>query len=937
MSDKTLAQLYAEHKGKVSDKWTLYLSEYDRIFSEYRAKPIRMLEIGIQNGGSLEIWSKYFTYAQKFIGCDINPDCARLSYEDPRIDVVLGDANVDTVQSVILEKSPTYDLIIDDGSHCSSDIVRSFAKYFPYLTDGGVFVVEDLHCSYWQEFEGGLFDPFSSLTFFKRLSDVVNYEHWGVEKARTDILGGFFEKYGFEIDEETLQHIHSVEFINSICVIRKSTPKHNMLGTRYIAGSLELVVPGILERRSNPDPALDQTSNEWAARSMPPDEELLLRLNEWAARDEQIDNILSSRSWKVTAPLRAIGNAFRVVSRLPGRLVKTGVLLRPHVLKAFREPRWGMCMWRKALTILHASGWQGLKRTLQNTHDYQEWIRRYDTLTDEGRETMRANIDTIAHQPLISVVMPVYNPKPEWLIEAIESVRKQLYLNWELCIADDASSDKAIRLILERYTKEDSRIKVVFREQNGHIAAASNSALELATGEWVALLDHDDLLSEHALYWVVDAVNRNPGVHMIYSDEDKIDSKGRRNGPYFKCDWNIDLFYSHNIITHLGVYQTALVRLIGGFRAGLEGAQDYDLALRYIELIEPKQIYHIPRILYHWRMHTESTAQSADAKPYAMLAGERALNEHFQRQDVNATAELVGHCYRVHYALPDPQPMVSLIIPTRNKLHLVRQCIESIFKKTTYPNYEILVVDNNSDEPDVLSYLDSLSSNPRIRIIRDNRPFNFSALNNAAVDVAKGQLVGLINNDIEVISPDWLTEMVSHALRPEVGAVGARLWYPNDTLQHGGIVLGIGGCAGHASKGLPKGSLGYIGRMSMISGFSAVTAACLVVKKSLYKEVGGLNERDLKVALNDVDFCLRVLEAGYRNIWTPYAELYHHESASRGYEDTPEKHARFSEEVRYMNDKWGKLLKADPAYSPNLTLDHEDFSYAWPPRVEVQL
>lgn len=316
-----------------------------------------------------------------------------------------------------------------------------------------------------------------------------------------------------------------------------------------------------------------------------------------------------------------------------------------------------------------------------------------------------------------------------------------------------------------------------------------------------------------------------------------------------------------------------------------------------------------------------------------MIAGERAINEHFNRLGVEASAQFIGHGYRVRYALPTPPPLVSLIIPTRNGLKFIRQCIGSIIEKTTYPNYELLVVDNGSDDPEVLSYFDSQSSDPRIRIIRDDRPFNFSALNNSAVAIANGELIDLVNNDIEVISPDWLTEMASHALRPEAGAVGARLWYPNDTLQHGGIILGIAGWAGHAHKGFSKGSFGYFGRMALISGFSAVTAACLVVKKSVYEQVGGLNERDLKIAYSDVDFCLRLQQAGYRNIWTPYADLYHHESVTRGYEDTPEKQARFAEELNYMRQTWGKLLETDPSYSPNLTLDHEDFSYAWPPRI----
>jgi glycosyltransferase involved in cell wall biosynthesis len=660
-----------------------------------------------------------------------------------------------------------------------------------------------------------------------------------------------------------------------------------------------------------------------------------------AERDAQIAALYNSTSWRIAGPLRFVGHQmkrFRRAAELTAHAIKCG-------------GGWKNTS-KKAIQLYRSEGLAGIKRRFRivasygqvipspvsgafDRNDYAEWIRRYDTISDEDRVQMRERINRMLKQPLISVVMPTYNPKPDWLIEAIESVRKQIYQHWELCIADDVSTDPAVRPILESYAKEDARIKVVFREQNGHISAASNSALELVTGEWVALLDHDDLLAEQALFWVADAINSNPDLRLIYSDEDKLDEVGRRCDPYFKCDWNADLFYSQNLISHLGVYRSDLLNAIGGFRVGLEGAQDYDLALRCVEYIEPKQIHHIPRVLYHWRMHAASTAQFAGSKPYAMLAGEKALNEHLQRQGIIAKAELLDFgMYRVSYALPDTPPMVSLIIPTRNRLQLLRQCVESILKKTSYPNYEILIVDNGSDDPATLQYFREIESEARVRVLRDDRPFNYSALNNAAVKVARGELVALINNDIEVISPEWLSEMVSHALRPSIGAVGARLWYPNKKLQHGGVILGLGGVAGHSHKYLDHTQYGYFGRANLVQSFSAVTAACLVIRKTIFEEVGGLNETDLPIAFNDVDFCLRVREAGYRNVWTPYAELYHHESATRGLEDTPEKQARFDKEQHYMKQRWGDQLLNDPAYSPNLTLDHTDFSLAWPPRVE---
>lgn len=597
---------------------------------------------------------------------------------------------------------------------------------------------------------------------------------------------------------------------------------------------------------------------------------------------------------------------------------------------------------RKAWTVFKREGWNGVRRRIISAgrssrfyrNNYSEWIRRYDTLTDETRAAMRASIGTFAHSPLISILMPVCGPKAELLVDAIDSVRKQIYPHWELCIAGNASCSRELRAILERYAFEDSRIRVAFGEQNLSIFEPSNNALELATGSWATIFEPDSLLAESALFWIVDGINQNPDCGLIYSDEDKIDKKGRRFAPYFKCDWNVDLFYSHNMISRLAVYRTALLREIGGLNPEMDGCRDYDLALRCIEKLKPNQIFHIPRILCHERAIAEDCGHSADFTSLAKPDGANVLNAHFQRQSVAASAEFIGHGYRVRYALPEKPPLVSVIIPTRDGVHLLRPCVASILAKTTYPNFEILIVDNGSSSRSTLRYFKKLESESRVRIVRDDQPFNFSALNNTAVKSARGDLVALLNNDIEVISPDWLSEMVSHALRPGVGAVGARLWYPNETLQHGGVILGVGGAGSHSHKHLPRHQLGYFGRASLVQNFSAVTAACMVVRKEIYEEVGGLNETELQVAFNDLDFCLRLLEAGYRNIWTPFAELYHRESATRGYENTPEKQARYAKEAAYLSDRWGMKRLNDPAYSPNLTLDRADFSPAWPPRVK---
>jgi GT2 family glycosyltransferase len=567
---------------------------------------------------------------------------------------------------------------------------------------------------------------------------------------------------------------------------------------------------------------------------------------------------------------------------------------------------------------------------------YDNWVKRYDTPSSSDLARLREGVGAFNFRPVVSVVMPTYNSRLEWLQQAVASVQAQVYPHWELCIADDASPNPDIAPYLRSLAASDPRIKVVVRTENGHISAATNSALDLASGEWVAFLDHDDELSPHALFYMVEALNRHPDAQLLYSDEDKLDEHGQRFDPYFKTDWNPDLFYSHNLVTHLALYPRVLVQALGGLRDAYAGAQDYDLVLRVIERVKPEQVVHVPFVLYHWRAHTESTASvDLGAKPYAMLAGERALNDHFRRLRVSARALYMGYGYRAKYAIPSPAPMVSIIVPTRNALELVRVCVESLYERTNYPHFELLLIDNGSDDTAALAYFaEQARLRSNFRVLRDDGPFSFSALNNRAVHQAKGEVLVFLNNDIEVIHADWLQEMVSHAMRPGVGAVGAKLLYPNKLIQHAGIVLGIGGWAGHAHKTKSRFAAGYAGRAALISNFSAVTGACLAVKKDSFVSVGGFDEVHLKVACNDVDLCLKLGEQGFHCVFTPYAELVHHESATRGYEDTEEKRQRFASELAYMQKRWPSPLAADPAYNPNLTLDNEGFGLAWPPRVK---
>lgn len=559
---------------------------------------------------------------------------------------------------------------------------------------------------------------------------------------------------------------------------------------------------------------------------------------------------------------------------------------------------------------------------------YRNWVRDYDTPTVAELKRLRGTADSFTTSPLISVVMPVFDTPSRVLEEAIRSVREQIYDRWELCIADDCSSLPHVREILHRHAAADPRIKVHFRTSRGNISTTSNSALQMATGEFVALLDHDDLLPPHALYWVVEAINRHPDVALLYSDEDKIDCDGRRFHPYFKCDFNHELLLAQNMISHLGVYRRDFISELGGFRSEYDGSQDYDLALRVVAAVSASRIVHIPRILYHWRAIPGSAAASIDEKPDAVTAGQRAVKAHLQQ--LGRSSEVVPApdapaFHRVRYLLPAAQPQVSIVICTRDHGHLVRAAVDSITSRSTYENFDITIVDNGSCEVETLAALAELADRDRITVVRDDSPFNYSRLNNNAVAGTQGEIVCLLNDDIEVLSPDWLEEMVSLAILSDVAAVGARLWYPDGTLQHGGVIIGIGGVANHAHPRLPKGHAGYFGRAVLRQELSAVTGACLVVRRTVYDEVGGLDEQ-LAVAFNDVDLCLRFRSAGYRNIWTPYAELIHHESASRGAEDDPVKLARFNEETRFMRERWGDTLKHDPYYSRHLSRHAADFT-----------
>ncbi|MEM8493352.1 MAG: glycosyltransferase family 2 protein [Pseudomonadota bacterium] len=603
--------------------------------------------------------------------------------------------------------------------------------------------------------------------------------------------------------------------------------------------------------------------------------------------------------------------------------------IRHRAIAGIRDEGGVLPATRKALSLLIGGGLRNL--ILGEAYvpgvTYGEWVQRFDTIDESGHARILEMIEGIEEPPGFSVLLPVFNTPKAMLQEAIDSVINQIYPHWELCIADDASSEPSVRELLERAAKHP-RVRIKYRELNGHISAASNSALELATEDWVIALDHDDVLAPDALYACAREIADNPTLRMIYSDEDKLDGRGHRVRPYFKPDFNRELLRGNNYICHLACYRRDEIRELGGYREGFEGAQDHDLALRYSERLSGGEICHIPKILYHWREHSGSTAVGVGVKDYALKAGARAVEEHLER--VNLTASVKANSrgyYEVRYRIPVEPPSVTILIPTRDSLGFLKTCVESIKSLTDYPNYTILIVDNGSTCPETLAWLRDESASGTISVRRDSRPFNYAALNNLGVEAADSKYVLLLNNDTEVISRHWLSEMVSTAAQADVGAVGAKLLYKDESIQHCGVIVGIGGSAGHAFKGHPKRGLGYYFRAAIRSEFSAVTGACLLVRRDLYRSAGGLDERCFKVAFNDIDFCLRLHSQGFRNIVCPDALLFHYESKSRGYEDTPQKAARFAAERACLRQRWLPYIEEDPAYNPHLTRDDEHFSH----------
>lgn len=624
-------------------------------------------------------------------------------------------------------------------------------------------------------------------------------------------------------------------------------------------------------------------------------------------KNKRVFALENSLSWKITAPLRLF---FDIISKLPLLFSKDGI----KVLKSILSLSYSKSDLNQKLTKVLS--------TDNSTAIYQHFLSRKAWEEPTESEILKFT-QAFKHKPLISIITPVYNCPKIYLEAAVEGVKAQSYKNWELCLYDDCSTSQETIDYLKSIKDTNPKIKVAFGNQNLHISEASNKAFELSTGSFIALMDHDDTLHPNALFEVVKFINKNDEIDFIYSDEDKLTIDGYQTEPYFKSDFNPDLFLSNNYLNHFSVIRRSVFEQAGKFRKGFEGSQDYDLFLRIFSITN--NFGHIPKVLYHWRKIPGSTAETYSAKSYPELASQKAINEYLTREKIKGSVEKgkFPGSFRIKREISG-KSKISIIIPFKDEIELLKKCLNSISNTVNYKNLEIILVNNRSKKQSTLKYLKHIKD--KYTILNYNEVFNYSAINNFAVEKASGEIILFLNNDIEAIEKGWFEAMIEHIERDNVGAVGAKLSYPDFTLQHAGVILGINGVASHGHKHLPSDSPGYFMRANAIQNLSACTAACLMVKKEVFNKVGGFDEKNLKIAFNDIDLCLKIRDLGYLITYTPFAHLIHHESKSRGFEDTPQKINRFKKEIEFMKYKWREKLIFDPYYNKNLTLIKEDFS-----------
>lgn len=912
---------------------------YDLVF---HARPKVIVELGVHFGDS------YFNFCQAVMQHSLDCKCFGIDTWQGEEHSGKYDSNVfEEVNAYNRDKYSDYstlirdtfsssvkkfddfsiDLLHIDGFHTYEAIKRDFFEWIPKVAKDGIVLIHDITefredfgvWKFWDEIKSDY--PSFAFTHGHGLGLLKNTP---INDKSIDFTVGLIDKSLLESSHYSILGKNLI-LKNQITELNKSITSQG-----FALKKNESVIQELENSLSDLKTEYKETEDTITQK-----DQLIQRVvHENNLYCDKLTRMQKSFSWKVTSPFRFLRRNL-IDSRFSSDSsnvfdAESYLNLNPDLKKLFKND------FEQAERHFHLHGKKEGRRFLQepvrDPINYSEWVKEYDSPDESFFEQNVSAYNKLDSKPLISIIVPVYEIPPKSFEQTIESVRSQIYSNWELVIVDDCSMRADLKRKLLEIEESDKRIKVIFRQTNGHISEASNNGIQECRGEYLVFLDHDDLLRKHSLLRLAQAINSNPGCKLIYSDEDKINLLGKRVDPYFKPDWNPDLLLSQNYICHLCCIRTDLVRKVSGFRKGFEGCQDWDLFLRISELLQENEIVHIPEILYHWKMSRGSTSTGVDAKDYVYENSLKTIESGLERRKIQASVELTGipnNYIRIRYKVPKP-PLVSIIIPTRDRYDLLKVCIDGILNKTSYQNFEILVLDNESREKKTLEYLDELNSDKRVRIIRISGSFNYSRINNFGVEDSVGDLVLFLNNDIEPINEDWLREMVSHAIRPEIGCVGAKLLYPNNTVQHAGIILGLGGVAGHAFRKFPKEATGDKNRLNLVQNYSAVTAACLLVKKEVFKEVGGFNEEDLQVAFNDVDLCLKIKKLGYRNLWTPFARLYHHESATRGDDLSPEKLKRFKREASYLKEKWSEWIFDDPCYSKNLTRDREDFSLSRP-------
>ena len=887
--------------------WHMHMPFGFHLISEL--KPSILVELGVHRGDS------YFTFCQSCLenklstvcyGVDLWEGDDHAGIYDNRVFEEVNSYNAENYSSFSYLMKSSFDeacvqfsddeiqLLHIDGLHTYEAVKHDFETWFPKVKNNGIILLHDVRerkpgfgvWKFWQEikknFPSFLFDYGSGLGVIQKsnVNDFIKLSNtFTLDNKYNQLIQNTYSS-AYELMKYRNEKVHnSIKLENTLCDL-------NRVKSQNIIAKCK------------------------------------------------IESIQSSFSWKLTSPLRFLRRLFidpfqkhRGINFDPVAYLD----LNPDLSRIV-----GSDLEAATSHFYNVGLKQGRRYRRLRKKSYKDWTKKYDAISNKSLSNFRKVSKGLTKKPLISLVMPVFNTPKPFLIDAIDSVLVQVYENWELCIVNDASTENHVSSTLSLYAEKDNRVRVLENSDNLHISASSNRGVEMAKGEFVALLDHDDLLRPHSLLRVVEEINESPEAVLLYSDEDKIDLDGSRTQPYFKPDWNPDLLFSQNYLCHFLVLKKEIILDVGGFREGYEGSQDWDLVLRVTSKLNSNQIVHIPDILYHWRIHESSVAMHLDAKSYSVKAAEKAMCDLALKTDLEAEVVVVQEQYlrmKRTINIGSTSPLISIIIPTRDNYDVLKRCLETIRDKTIFQNYEIIIIDNDSKDPATLELLRIEADFSKQKVLNYKGSFNYSAINNFAVQKAEAQCVLLLNDDIEITDGDWLEELTSQAMRKEIGAVGGKLFYPDGAIQHAGILIGYCGVAGELYKGMPGDTPGQMQRANLIQNVSAVTGACLAIEKTKYLKVGGLDEKNLKVAFNDVDFCLRLIESGFRNLYTPFAKMIHHESISRGRDDTPSKKARFVSEANYMKHRWKDFINNDPMYNQNLSLgQHRQFEMAYPPR-----